>query len=387
MKKERLSYEDRLLIDQLLKLNYKLKNIAQAVDKEPSTISREIKNRRLSNNSIEICDKTKRFPFVCGNCKKKYHCNKKKYYYNYKKAQEDYIRKLKYSRIGIDMTIDEIEYWNDYFNDKIKNKNQPILHIFNELNFPKSIQTFYNYVHGGYFSSINEEMLPRSSNYKPRKVKNEIKPIHNDNVIKLGRRLKDYNKYIDEHPNASIVEMDTVVGKTEDVYCIMTLCLKKYKLMLMVFIKKYNPNSVVEVFNKLRLILGENIFKEIFEVILTDNGWEFSRPLEIECDPVTGEKQINLFYCDSYSSWQKGTIERNHEFIRYIIPKGISFDNLTNKNIIDMMNNINNVQRKSLDFHSPYQLFTKKYGEDISSKLLLEYIPKEEVNLSYKILN
>ena len=156
MRKERLSYEDRLLIDQLLKLNYKLKNIAQAVDKEPSTISREIKNRRLSNNSIEICDKTKRFPFVCGNYKKKYHCNKKKYYYNYKKAQEDYIRKLKYSRIGIDMTIDEIEYWNDYFNDKIKNKNQPILHIFNELNFPKSIQTFYNYVHGGYFSSIND---------------------------------------------------------------------------------------------------------------------------------------------------------------------------------------------------------------------------------------
>lgn len=114
------------------------------------------KNRRLSNNSIEICDKTKRFPFVCGNYKKKYHCNKKKYYYNYKKAQEGYIRKLKYSKIGIDMTIDEIEYWNDYFNDKIKNKNQPVLHIFNELNFPKSIQTFYNYVHGGYFSSIND---------------------------------------------------------------------------------------------------------------------------------------------------------------------------------------------------------------------------------------
>ena len=40
MRKERLSYEDRLLIDQLLKLNYKLKNIAQAVGKEPSTISR-----------------------------------------------------------------------------------------------------------------------------------------------------------------------------------------------------------------------------------------------------------------------------------------------------------------------------------------------------------
>ena len=136
------------------------------------------------------------------------------------------------------MSIDELEYWNDYFKDKIKDKNQPILHIFNELNFPKSIQTFYNYVHAGYFSFINEELLPRSSNYKPRKNNNEIKPIHNDNVIKLNRRLKDYKKYIKEQPNASIVEMDTVIGKNEDINCIMTLCIKKYKLMLMFLIKK-----------------------------------------------------------------------------------------------------------------------------------------------------
>lgn len=386
MKKERITYEDRLLIDQLLRLNYKLKDIAKAIDKEPSTISREIKKRRLSNNSLEICNKTNRFPFVCENCKKKYHCNKKKYYYNYKKAQEDYIKKLKTSRVGIDMSIDEIEYWNDFFKDRIKNKNQPILHIFNELNFPKSIQTFYNYVHAGYFSSINEKNLSRSSNYKPRKDNTEIKPIRNDNIIKLGRRLKDYEKYISEHPNANIVEMDTVIGKAEDTNCIMTLCIKKYKLMLMFLIRKYSPSSVVDIFNNLRLALGNDSFKEIFEVILTDNGWEFSKPLEIECDSYTGEKQINVFYCDSYSSWQKGTIERNHEFIRYIIPKGITFDNLTNKNIIDMMNNINNVKRKSLDFHSPYEIFSQKYGADISNKLLLEYIPKENVNLSYKIL-
>ena len=90
MKKERITYEDRLLIDQLLRLNYKLKNIAQAVDKEPSTVSREIKNRRISDdNNKEICNKTNRFPFICYNCKKKVHCNKKKYYYNYKKAQEN----------------------------------------------------------------------------------------------------------------------------------------------------------------------------------------------------------------------------------------------------------------------------------------------------------
>ena len=43
--------------------------------------------------------------------------------------------------------------------------------------------------------------------------------------------------------------------------------------------------------------------------ILTDNGWEFSRPEDIEYNYKTGERLINIFYTESYSSWQKGGIE------------------------------------------------------------------------------
>ena len=53
----------------------------------------------------------------------------------------------------------------------------------------------------------------------------------------------------------------------------------------------------------------------------------------------------------------------------------------------DIMNNINNVQRKSLDYQTPYQLFTKKYGEDISTLFHLSEIKNDEINLSYKLLN
>lgn len=388
MKKQRLNIEDRILIEELLRQNYKLKDIARAIDVQPSTISREIKNRRISNNSSLKCDKTDRYPFICYNCSKKINCKKKKYYYNYKEAQKDYDNKLKYSRIGIDMSIDEVEYWNDYFKDKIKDKNQPILHIFKNIEdeFPKSIQSFYKYVHKGYFPSINDEMLARSFNYKPRNKKEEIKTISKDNVIKKGRKISDFEEYI-KNNQCSIVEMDTVIGKFEDKKCIMTLYLRESKLMLMFLIKKYKPSEVTNVFNSIRKTIGNELYKSIFEVILTDNGWEFSKPEEIEFDYDTGEKLINVFYTDPYSSWQKGGIERNHEFIRYIIPKGISFDNLNKKNITDMMNHINNVQRKSLDYQTPYQLFTQKYGEDISKKLHLTQIQKDEVNLSYKLLN
>ena len=389
MKKARLTIEDRMLIEQLLRENYKLKDIARVIEVESSTISREIKFRRKANNSSFICDKTNKYPFVCVNCPKKVHCNKKKFYYNFREAQKDYENKLKYSRIGIDMSIDEVEYWNDYFKDKIKDKNQPILHIFKNIEneFPKSIQSFYKYVHKGYFSSINDEMLARSFSYKPRNKKEKIKTISKDNIIKKGRKIEDFNNYIINNPNANIVEMDTVIGKFEDNKCIMTLYFRKSKLMLMFIIKKYKPSEVYKVFNKIRNLIGDDLYKIMFEVILTDNGWEFSKPEDIEFNHETGEKLINVFYTEPYSSWQKGGIERNHEFIRYIIPKGISFDNLSKKNVIDIMNNINNVQRKSLDYQTPYQLFTKKYGKDISTKFHLKEIKKDEINLSYKLLN
>lgn len=388
MRKRRLILEDRILITELLRRNYKLKDIANAVDCSPSTISREIKKRRISNNKTEPCEKTQRFPFICHNCSNNRFCKRRKYYYNYKQAQYDYETTLKNSRVGIDMSIDEVEYWNEFFKDKIKHKNQPILHIFNNIKetFPRSIQTFYKYVHKGYFPGINDEMLPRSFSYKPRKKKEEVKTIRFDNVIKIGRKIDDFKNYIEKHPNANIVEMDTVIGKFEDKRCIMTLYFRKTKTMLMFLIKKYKPNEVTSIFEKLRKILGDETFKKLFEVILTDNGWEFSKPGDIEVDKATDEKLINVFYTDPYSSWQKGSIERNHEFIRYIIPKGITFDNLTKKNVIDMMNNINNVQRKSLDYQTPFELFQKEYGNDISTKLHLTPIQKDEVNLNYTLL-
>src|SRR5574344_1180333 len=280
--KRRLTVENRMLIEQLLKINYKLKDIAYYVDSTSSTVSREIKNRRITGKGeFKTCQKTNRFPYVCNGCELKTRCRKKKYYYNYIKAHNNYNYLLEKSRVGIDMSIDEIDYWNDYFTDKIKNKNQPITHLFN---------------------SIKNEMLPRAYSYKPRKRTNEKPTIRFDNVIRTGRTLKEMNEYIEKHPNSSIVEMDTVIGKFEDKKCILTLYFRSSKLMLMFLIDKYKPNSVSSIFKYLRKQLGIDNFTKLFEVILTDNGWEFSKPEDIEFDQTTGEKQINIFYCEPYSS-------------------------------------------------------------------------------------
>ena len=119
---------------------------------------------------------------------------------------------------------------------------------------------------------------------------------------------------------------------------------------MLIYLLPYKQSKyVTETFNFIKKLIGIDEFKRLFEVILTDNGTEFSDPQSIEIDVNTGEKISNLFYCDPNCSWQKGSIEKNHEFIRYILPKGTSFAFLNQEKCFKMASHINSVPRVSLN--------------------------------------
>ena len=117
---------------------------------------------------------------------------------------------------------------------------------------------------------------------------------------------------------------------------------------------------------KFKNILGIKLYAKIFRIGLTDNGSEFFDPYQIEKDYDTGKKITNLFYCDPNRPDQKGGIEKNHEYIRIIYPKGTSFNNLTKEDVILLENTINNIPRDSLHGLSPYQATIDKYPLFIS---------------------
>jgi transposase and inactivated derivatives, IS30 family len=101
---------------------------------------------------------------------------------------------------------------------------------------------------------------------------------------------------------------------------------------------------------------------------------------EVEVDS-NSERIYRVFFCDPYSSSQKGACERNHEFIRYILPKGRSLDCLTQKDVDLMFSHINSTPRKSLGFHSPYFVFSNMFGKDFLNRLNIHLIDKEDVLL------
>jgi transposase, IS30 family len=98
-------------------------------------------------------------------------------------------------------------------------------------------------------------------------------------------------------------------------------------------------------------------------------------------DLDTGKKASNIFFCHPYSSYEKHGIEVNHEYIRRVLPKGTTFNNLTDSIVKNLQDNINSIPRIFLNNETPYNL-TKKLYPELIKKLECNYIAPDDVSLS-----
>lgn len=79
-------------------------------------------------------------------------------------------------------------------------------------------------------------------------------------------------------------------------------------------------------------------------------------------------------------------MEKNHELIRYVLPKGTSFDNLTQQDINKLMSNINSYPREELNKCCPFNLANMLIGNNIISKFGYYEINGNDVVLTPNLL-
>ena len=156
--------------------------------------------------------------------------------------------------------------------------------------------------------------------------------------------------------------------------------------MFVFLIDSQTIQCVSKVFDWIRNTISIEEYKRIFEIILTDNGHEFFDPEYLELNPNTKEQISHVFFCDPSASYQKGAIEKNHEYIRYILPKGTSFNDLTQEDCNVLMSHINSVPRDSLKGKTPYQESLYFINEDLLTKLGIFLINYDDVSLSTDLL-
>lgn len=393
-----LNKEDRDSIEDLLRKGYSFTYIGNAIKKDRTTISKEVRRNRIVKSSfytlfnekgikiaVNNCEKLRKSPYVCNNCSVKNSCSKYHLYYNSKAAQSHADEIKTESRKGIDATEEEINIINKNIVPLIKNKKQSVNQVYSNhpdiLPFTKT--TFYTYVNNGIINLTNLD-LPRKVKYKKRK-KTENKNYKKDTSILINRTYEDYIIRLDEEKNKrlNIWQLDTVIGLQTDKKCLLTFLFVETNFMIIRLLNKKDIYNVDEEFTKIKNTLGSELYKEVIDIILTDNGIEFYDPIHLEYNLDTGEKLCSVYYCHPNSPDEKPEIEKNHEYIRYVLPKKSSFENITKEDIKLLEDNINNIPRDILGGKTPYELTKEKFPELIK-RIDSRYIEPDDVTLNKK---
>lgn len=269
------------------------------------------------------CASISKAPFVCNHCARQRTCNKEKAYYIAQNADQSSQELLVSCRQGINQAPADIAMLDTLISPLLA-QGQSLAHIyaFHGHEIPCSRKTLYNYIDQGVFTAKNID-LRRKVRYKckPRKTGTRVSLAAKE--FRIGRTYEDFQKFIQENPDIPVVELDTVEGgRDNSTQAFLTIFFRNCSLMLIFVLQEKSQDQVIKVFDYLTEKLGIKVFQELFPVILTDNGVEFQFPERLECDK-NGEIRTKIFYCNPNSSWQKGRIEKNHEYIRYVIPKSL----------------------------------------------------------------
>ncbi|MBR4837727.1 MAG: IS30 family transposase [Bacteroidales bacterium] len=89
-------------------------------------------------------------------------------------------------------------------------------------------------------------------------------------------------------------------------------------------------------------------FKGMLHTITSDNGKEFA-----EHKAIAEALGVDYYFAHPYHSWERGANENMNGLIRQYLPKGTSFENLTDDNILLIQNKLNNRPRKKIEFPYP----------------------------------
>lgn len=433
MKNKHLTYADRVLIEDLLNRgNANLTTIAKSFGRDVSSISKEIKKHlHVTNNYYEsqnvkkcvkkysckitgldcnscvhkpgylcshcgncefvckekdyVCPKLKKPPYVCNGCEKTNKCIFEKRFYKAKLAQKEYEQELSNSR-----SLTALNKQETYNLDAIVSpsllKGQSIHHIYeaNKEDIHVSEKTLYNMAHQEILS-VSLLDLPRTAQrcipkqYKYKNPKNK--------AILEGRTYMDFCAFYKNSPY-EVLQLDTVIGNPSG-KALLTMEFTQSKLFLAFLINQKTISCVSQVFYNIRKTLKNiNLSQaDLMPVILTDNGPEFNDPCLIECDDQ-GEVLSKVFYCNPNAPFQKGHLENNHTNLRRILPKGTSFDHLSQEDINLAVSHVNGIIRASCMNKSSYDMFCYLHpnGKTILDAFNIQYINPKDITLKPSLL-
>lgn len=319
MNYQHITIEERACIYQFNQLGMSMREISRALNRNVSTISRELKR----NN--------------CG-YKYKYlaHIAHKKYIQRRKNSHRKTILKLEVKK---------------YIEEKIMinwSPEQLINYKDNKPNNMPSLSTIYRWINLGYIINGDKTKLRRKGKFK--------RPAETRGRFNIGKTIKKRPKEIYKRKDYGHWEADTVVSgkfsnhELKSKCCFVTLAERKSRLYLVKHIKDRKDETVTNAIIELLSVYP----KELVKTITCDRGKEFAGWKRIE-----ESLNCSMYFADPYCAWQKGTNENSNGLLREYYPKGMDLSKTNNEEVKQKLELLNNRPRKCIDYKTPNEMIAE----------------------------
>lgn len=217
-------------------------------------------------------------------------------------------------------------------------------------------KTIYNGIYKGLFPNLDRTSLT----YKMRNTAHKKTESDEFKKQKIFRTMiTERPEYINDRSEFGHWEMDLVTCRKSK-QCLFVLVERLSRFSLIFKLAGATQAQVKRVLDFLEKQYGDN-FQKLFKSFTTDNGTEFMDHDGITQSIYHDAKRTQVFYCHSYCSWEKGTVENLNRFIRRHIPKGTDISLFDPAAIKAIQEWINQYPRKIFDFGNAEEVFKKEY--------------------------
>lgn len=336
-----LTPRERIQLEAYLKVKKSPREISRLLNRHISTIYREIKRGEYQhlNGDTWITEK-------------RYSSDKAQAYIEYGNSSKGVRPKLS----------------NDYefvrfVSEQIRKKNSPAVILATirregrAFRTRVSLRTLYNYIYLGYIPGISSrDLLLKGKRRKHRKTRR-------GKTLARGRSIHERPAEVLSRDTFGHWELDSVIGTSEKGTTVLSLVERKTRFLLTFRARNKSAVEPVRFLNFLERKLGTKNFRRVFRSITVDNGTEFSYTHALETSAFSKQPRTELFYCDPYSSWQRGTNENHNRFLRRYIPKGVPISRFSSAFIQQSTDEINDYPRALLQWQTPRELFESELSK------------------------
>ena len=207
------------------------------------------------------------------------------------------------------------------------------------------VSTLYSYINKRVFLTLTNKHLWDKRRKKQKKDDTEKRIAH----PKLPS-IENRPAYIGQRSERGHWEMDLIIGKAETSPVLLTLTERYSRQELIFKLPDRKASTIRGVFDQLER--QHKDFDQRFKTLTTDNGSEFME-YEKLCRSIHGGSRFQVWYCHSYSAWEKGSVENHNRMIRRFFPKGTDFSKISKKRIAAVQDWMNNYPRKILQWQTP----------------------------------